>query len=261
MLAPGVPFHPARVTHGKNSPTAGVLHRTYGRWTGDYSVGKNNPKGVGFHFLVGKEQGRWVQFADTTRKCAHAKGGNTGTVGIEFEGRNEDLLTSWQASAGAWIIAGVSRFHGIALDYHDGRRAKPASGWLPHASVAGSDHTDRVTREDWDRMAALWSAGAPAQVDWAAVRRLAAGKLLADDFGLLPPMVEGARSLAVVMLQQALNVVSGTRLPEDGVYGPATRDALAAFQRFVGIPSAGVFDDLSRWWLAVSLTNIRDGRA
>lgn len=260
MLAPGVPFDPARVTHGKNAPVAGVLHRTYGRWPGDYSVGKNNPNGVGFHFLIGKEAGRWVQFADTTRRCGHAKGGNTGTVGIEFEGTNGDPLTPWQVSAGAWIIAGVSRFHAIDLDYYDGRRVKPRSGWMPHASVAGSDHTDRVTRGDWDRMAALWSAGAPAQVDWAAVRRLAAGKLLADDFGLLPPMVEGTRSLAVVMLQQALNVVTGAGLPETGTYDQATSTALSAFQRFVGIP-AGVFDDLTRWWLAVSLTNIRDGRA
>ena len=270
MRVPGVPWDPARTTHGGQNVVGGVVHRTYGRWPGDFSVGKRNPGGIGFHFLIGKDEGRWVQFADTTRKCWHAAGGNTGTVGIEFEGRNEEPLTNWQIRAGAWIIAAVSREHDIEKVLHnEGRRNVRGGGWTAHGSVSGSNHTDTITDADWGRMAALWSGqeetpqtpvGAE-DIDWVAVRRLSAAHILARGIGDQPELFEGHRSIRVVLFQQALNLLTGERIMEDGVFGPQTRDLVVRFQKWLGLPQHGRIDDLTRFWIVISLQNIRDGKA
>jgi hypothetical protein len=158
----GVPYDQGKHPQGRLDPTAGILHRTYGlkgrdTYNGAYSIGKNGRSGVGigFHFLIGKNEGQWVQFYETTTKAAHAKGANDWAVGIEFDGVNEDVLTDWQVKCGAHIISRVSAAHGIPLSYYDGPR-KRVAGWLNHASVPGSDHTDLVTTADWARMAAMW---------------------------------------------------------------------------------------------------------
>ena len=101
MRVAGVEFIQGRHPGGLLVPTAVVLHRTYGRWAGDFAVGKNGRSGqpIGFHFLVGKD-GRAVQFYDTSTVCNHAKGANMWSIGVEFEGRNEDQLTDGQVDAG-----------------------------------------------------------------------------------------------------------------------------------------------------------------
>lgn len=269
MRVAGVPFKAARVTHGAIAPTAGVLHRTYGRWAGDMSVGLRNPGGVGFHFLIGKTVDQWVQFADTTAKCWHAGGWpNSCAVGIEFEGRNEERLTDWQVRAGAWVIAAVSNHHRIPMTYHVGARVGPRRGWLSHSSVAGSDHTDLVTMDDWQRMAAFWTPSpapvVPSQpdVDWAAVRRFFAGMLFAElnQFPTGTVLKINDFGPRVATLQRALNLVTGSRLVEDGKFGPATALTVAAFQKFFQLTPDGVFGDKTRNLLGFALMNIRDGR-
>ena len=159
MKVPGVPYDQGVNVGRAIAPTAIVLHRTYGSWLGDYHVGKRgrpDGPGIGFHFLVGKASTRWAQFYDTTQQTGHAKGAGSWSVGLEFEGTNEEPLTDWQVAAGAHIIGAVCDHHGIPRTYYDGPRQRVA-GCLPHASVPGSDHTDRLTRADWDRIAARWA--------------------------------------------------------------------------------------------------------
>lgn len=168
MRVSGVPFDQGRHPQGafpRGGPNAGVLHRTYGAfgkdtYKGAYSIGKNgrdidgdgDRDGIGFHFLIGKNEGQWNQFYDTATKAAHAKGANDWALGIEFDGVNADVLTDWQVRAAAHIMGALSPQ--IPLTYYDGRRIR-VTGWLNHASVPGSDHTDKVTREDFNRILAL----------------------------------------------------------------------------------------------------------
>ena len=160
MKVDGVSFEQGDHRRGKLTPTAIVLHRTYGSWVGDYAVGRHgrdvNGDGkvdpIGFHFLIGKHEGNVVQFYATSTVCNHAKGASTWAVGIEFEGRNEDRLTDAQVAAGARIIRAVCDEHEIPLTYAFGGPRRKFNGCLPHAVVPGSDHTDRVTHEDWLRM-------------------------------------------------------------------------------------------------------------
>lgn len=100
----------------------------------------------------------------------------------------------------------------------------------------------------------------PQPIDWAAVRRMAAAKILNDGFGNTGTVKEGSGGRDVVLWQQALNLISGARLVEDGSFGPATKRAVMTFQRSVGIGVDGVAGNLTRWWAATALQNIRDGR-
>lgn len=137
-----------------------VLHRTYGAWGGDYSVGK---QGI-FHFLIGKESGNWVQFAPTENAQWHCNGANMFSVGIELEGTNEEPLTPWQAARLGDVVRWISQEHGVPLNYLDPGSVPYASvhvndgnfhGVLCHASVQTDDgsqqHTDIVTPADWLR--------------------------------------------------------------------------------------------------------------
>lgn len=169
MKVPGVPFDQGRHPQGSLKPTAVVLHRTYGSLTADgfkgaYSIGKNGRSGVGigFHFLIGKNEGQWAQFYDTTAKAAHAKGASDWSIGIEFDGVNEGPLTDWQIRAGAWVLALVADAHGISLDgYSTAGPRRRVNGVLPHSLVPGSDHTDLVTETDYAKMLKLIRAPQP----------------------------------------------------------------------------------------------------
>lgn len=149
---PGCPQDPG-VFHGDLKPIAIVLHRTYGAWGGDYSVGK---QGI-FHFLLGKDEGNWVQFAPTEVVQYHCNGANFKAVGIEIEGTNDDPLTSWQLARLGDVLDWLHAEHGIPLDYLDPNSVAPASvhvndgnfrGVISHVSVATDDgsqqHTDEI---------------------------------------------------------------------------------------------------------------------
>jgi len=164
VKVPGIPFDQGKHPQGPLTPTAIVLHRTYGAFGKDgyrsaYAVGKNGRAGVGigFHFLVGKNAGQVVQFYDTATEAAHAKGANSWSVGIEFDGVNEDVLTDWQVDHAAWIIAAVCDAHRIPRIYTTAGVRRRVAGCLPHALVPGSNHTDAVTVADWTRIAAHWT--------------------------------------------------------------------------------------------------------
>lgn len=265
MHVAGVPFDQGRHPQGPLNPTAGVLHRTYGakgqdQYAGAYSIGKNGRGGVGigFHFLIGKKEGQWVQFYDTRIGAAHAKGANSWAIGIEFDGVNEDVLTDWQVRAGAWIIGSV----GLPITYYDGRRAK-VTGWLNHASVPGSDHTDKVTRADWDRMIAKLDHPTKPNT----FRQDLARYVLPYVMGM--PDLDTAKAdvwMHVVWLQRALNIAAGANLKETGVYDEATIGAVTTFQenveKIIGHPIGdihGVAYSFTRFYLVVALQNIIKG--
>lgn len=156
---PGVPADPAP-TFGALAPIAIVLHRTYGGWGGDYAVGKRGT----FQFLIGQDDGQWVQFASTDSVCYHCNGANLKAFGIELTGTNDDPLTDWQAARLGDVLRWGHAEHGIPLDYTDPLTIPPASihvndgtfrGVLSHASVMTDDnssqHSDMVTVADYNR--------------------------------------------------------------------------------------------------------------
>jgi hypothetical protein len=101
----------------------------------------------------------------------------------------------------------------------------------------------------------------PTPIDWNALRRMAAAKILNDGIGSTGTVKEGSGGRDVLLWQQALNLVLGARLVEDSSFGPATKRAVMAFQRGVGIGIDGIAGNLTRWWMVMALQNIRDGRS
>lgn len=153
-LCLGVPYDPGPYSQGTQHPVSVVCHRTYGKWGGDYAVGKGSRHLIGFHLLVGKDEGQWVQFYDTTVRCNHAAGGNRDSIGIEVTGRDDEAMTDWQVRALAHIVAELAQGDGIPavhLDWGSGRVAS-FHGYRDHAQVAGSTHTDGWTPADWARI-------------------------------------------------------------------------------------------------------------
>ena len=147
-----IPFDKGLNPRGYFEPVACILHRTYGSYGGDYSVGKGTGSpGKGFHFYCPKTKSP-VQFYETNIKCNHARGANAWALGIEFEGINENFLTDNQLYWGSKIIKFISEANKIPLDLKLGARFGKAPGFRGHAQVSGSDHEDYVTRGDWDRM-------------------------------------------------------------------------------------------------------------
>lgn len=146
---------------GSLSPEAVTLHRTYGYWPGDYAVIRNNSL---CQFLIGKDNGNWVQFMDSTAVAYHCNGANFRAVGIELEGTNDDPLTDWQAARLGDVLRFLSAEHGIPLDYLDPNSVPAASvsvnhsgfrGVISHVSVATDDgssqHSDEVSVADFQR--------------------------------------------------------------------------------------------------------------
>lgn len=111
----------------------------------------------------------------------------------------------------------------------------------------------------------------PANTDVAQLRRLAAAKYLASVGDLPVPMgMNTPAGLHTVLLQQILNLVFPTAsIKEDGVYGPSTSAHVVVFQALMNKLSPGSIDDAfpgaisakTKFFLAVALTNIRDGKA
>ena len=163
---PGIPHDQGTQPQGTIRPLGVVAHRTYGSWNGDYSVGAGSKPPVGFHFLVGKADG-WVQFYDTTTRCAHAgtnANGNDISIGLEVEGRNDEPMTAWQVDRVRDIVSWLKATHDIALSYrfstaHD---LRADYGYIPHSAVAGADHSDYWTVDDWNRIVDGAGSTAPA---------------------------------------------------------------------------------------------------
>jgi hypothetical protein len=95
----------------------------------------------------------------------------------------------------------------------------------------------------------------PAVARWAAGVQARAREVL--PFVERMPNLNGSTpySWHTVRLQQALNLVSGAGLVEDGLYGPGTIKAVLAFQKKSDIVKdfPGAAHENTRWWLAVAL--------
>lgn len=116
MWLDGVPHDPGADSQDRFVAVRAVTcHRTIGRWSGDYGVGKNRSHAAPgtFNFLVGQDEGQWVQFYRADCRCSHAAGANYAGPGIEFSGLNDERLTPWQIKAGAFIVGTLVRIYGF----------------------------------------------------------------------------------------------------------------------------------------------------
>lgn len=225
-----LPHDPGPYPQGAQTPTQVVCHRTYGSWAGDYGVGKGSRKGIGFHFLVGKQQGQWVQFYDTAQRCNHAAGGNRDSIGIEVTGTDTDVMTGWQVEALGQLVQWLADTHGIPATKYHGPRTSFFAGYRDHADVAGSTHTDYWSDADWARIVA--HAGEADDMGWMDDRQV-----VIDAIGRIDQRVANLEASTYAADQRR-----ATRVATSGKW---VSYSYGGGQHYVRITSAGIFiDDL-----------------
>ena len=252
--------NPRRQLGGPINATAVVLHRTVGSWPGDLSVGTNGgrPGYVSFHFLVGQSPGEWTQFVGPNGEGVghamnHAAGANGWAWGIEISGDQGERLTDWQVERVAAILQWARDVHGIQPVKYDGAQGR-VGGWegvLDHrhvAAPAGMAHADGLDDEDWSRVAAAVGGATIAPAPGPAP--LPGGSLLR----------EGSRGPEVADLQSQL-IARGYSVGAsgaDGIFGPATRAGVIAFQRDHDLDPDGIVGPLTRGALGGQLSAAGD---
>lgn len=160
---PGCPYDSGDAGIGRPIDVRTVtLHRTIGRWPGDYSVGKHRDHNSGtFQWLIGQDDGQWVQFYPANSFCSHAAGSNEAGPGIEISGQNGEDLTDWQVDALGRILRWLRDEWHVAPTFTDGDprvwidTVGPA-GFVTHRHVAypprpSLHHYDYITDDEFTR--------------------------------------------------------------------------------------------------------------
>lgn len=220
--------NPARQLGGALAPTAGVLHRTIGRWASDYRIGKTGgAQGfTSFHFLVGHEPGQWVQFAPIDVICNHAAGANGWAFGVEISGQQDEDLTPWQIEAVGRIIAWAQREWGLpTIKYTGTDRISKHTGWIDHRHIAappGTAHADGLSNDAWFDVSAYAASINNDQIP------TPEPSTVPTQTG--PLLRRGATGDDVVRLQNALYIAGHDPGKADGIFGPKTERAVRDFQ-------------------------------
>ncbi len=140
----------------------------------------------------------------------------------------------------------------------------PAIPKIPFPDGSYQEATERAVRA-FQEIFALTPDGIVGRSTWNAVNRIYAGVKNLSDINSegIPPeditsffgdtLEEGERGVAVRELQYLLLFISAfnDQIPPvtiDGIYGPATAEAVRSFQRFYGLPETGAVD-FATWQL------------
>ena len=257
-----------------------------------------NPRGSVDHHTAGASRGN----APSLRICTHGRAGLPGPLCNVLVGRDNTCFVvaagrANHAGRGGWSgLSGNSSVYGVERE-NVGTPAEPwrddqhlVAGVVHAALIEGRadaskvcEHKEWTTRKidahsisgnDMRNLVAAVLRGGPApeptpapDINWADVRKMAAAFLL-PSVQDLPDLDGNSRGLRVIVLQRALNLVTGTKLKEDGIYGSATIQAVVNFQNFVNKVQPGVIQDFpgaahryTRFFLIESLKKIMAGEA
>lgn len=135
------------------TPLAIVLHRTYpprkkveyDSYPGDY--GSIKAKEL-CQFLIGKEEGEYVQFMSTDRVAYHCDGANWKAFGVELSGYNEEPLTEWQIARLHDVLQYGHDHYAIPLTYADPATTEHASIWVNGGNFRGVISHDSVRTDE-----------------------------------------------------------------------------------------------------------------
>ena len=160
---PGCPYDPGNAGIARPIDVRTVtLHRTIGRWPGDYTVGKTRDHNSGtFQYLIGQAAGQWVQFYPCNTFSSHAAGANNAGPGIELSGQNGEALTDWQVDALGQLLRWLRDEWGVEPTFTDGDPRvwvdeRGPRGFVTHRHVAyppnpSLHHFDYITAEEFQR--------------------------------------------------------------------------------------------------------------
>lgn len=181
----------------------------------------------------------------------HTQGFNSTSHAIYFILGDGQVPTPEQVESVRQLISEHNRRYGVG--YVRGHQQAPGNS----TSCPGDAVMQLINSGSFNVGAA--AEPAPADVDWAALRRYIAAVLL-EQVRSLPMLRRGMRGGRVETWQKALNLASGTKLAEDGVFGTATDDATRAWQGFFKLGVDGVVGPQTRGLMELALANIAAGK-
>lgn len=248
-----VDHHTAGSSRG-NAPSLGVV--TYGR---------SGLPGPLCNVLVARDNTCFVVAAGRANHAGRGGwrglSGNSSVYGVERENVGTGA-EPWRDDQ--HLVAGL--VHAALIEGRAGAEmVAQHKEWAPRRKIDVVD----VNGNDMRRLVgaildARKTPPAPEVIDPEAIRRYVAGVLL-PSVGDLPNLDGNSRGIRVIVLQRALNLVTNAGLKEDGIYGPATIQAVLNFQNFFKVPTApegdfpGAFHRYSRFYMFQILKQIRDG--
>jgi N-acetyl-anhydromuramyl-L-alanine amidase AmpD len=217
-----------------------VIHETDGTWLSAANWFQNKYSQVSAHYLVRAWDGGIMQFVAEADTAYHARAANPYSIGIEheYDPRHAIPHTNAQYRSSALLVCAIAKRYGIPTD---------RKHIIGHNEVPGTDHSDPGPTWNWTYYMSLVNACSwqrPQPVARAALRTVS-GQGYVPAAGLEFDNVGDE----VLLLQWDLAHL-GFMEPDDVAaggsrFGPLTEEAVTAFQSAKGVPSTGVYGDLT----------------
>ncbi|MFF9350042.1 peptidoglycan-binding protein [Streptomyces sp. NPDC014734] len=227
-----VPAHTNNYAVGRSAKIDKVIvHVTQGSYAGSINWFQNPASEVSAHYVVRSSDGEITQTVRDSDTAYHARSANASALGIEHEGFVDD--PSWFTDAMYRSSAALTRYlcdrYGIPKD---------RAHIIGHSEAPGNDHTDPGPHWDWARYMEL-------------VGGTDGGGTPADglSFAAYATQRSGSAGPQVSAVQRLLGEQGHSAGAVDGDFGPATQQAVTAYQAAHGLEADGVVG--ARTWTAL----------
>ncbi|MEU3135004.1 MULTISPECIES: peptidoglycan-binding protein [unclassified Streptomyces] len=215
-----VPAHSGNFAAGRTATVDKVVvHVTQGSYAGSISWFQNPASQVSAHYVIRSSDGEVTQTVRDKDTAWHARSANASSVGIEHEGWVDEpaWFTDAMYRSSAALTSHLSAKFGIPKD---------RTHIVGHSEVPGNDHTDPGPHWDWDYYMEL-IGGDPGN----------GGDGLT--FPLYTTQQSGSSGPQVTAVQTLLTQQEYNPGTVDGLFGPATKSAVEAFQRARSLDADG----------------------
>jgi N-acetyl-anhydromuramyl-L-alanine amidase AmpD len=195
-----------------------VIHVAQGSYAGTISWFRNARSRVSSHYVIRSADGMITQMVRDKDTAYHARRANASSLGIEHEGfMNEP----------AWFTDTMYRSSAALTAYLCGRYniPKDRSHIIGHSEAPGNDHTDPGVNWNWTYYMQL-VGGSGSRADGLS-------------FNSYTTQTSGSTGAQVKAVQTLLNRQGYEAGAEDGIFGPATKSAVRAFQTARGLAADG----------------------
>ncbi|MFE4797332.1 peptidoglycan-binding protein [Streptomyces sp. NPDC056708] len=208
-----------------------IIHVTQGSYAGSISWFQNPSAEVSAHYVVRSSDGQITQMVRDSDTAYHARSQNASALGIEHEGFIDDpsWFTDTMYRSSAALTRHLCDRYGIPKD---------RAHIIGHSEAPGNDHTDPGPYWDWNRYMQL-------------VGGATGGGNSGDglSFTAYATQRSGSTGPQVKAVQQLLSEQGYVVGAVDGSFGPATKNAVMAYQANHGLTTDGVVGN--RTWTAL----------
>ncbi|MFF9316993.1 peptidoglycan-binding protein [Streptomyces sp. NPDC014735] len=225
-----VPAHEKNYAAGRTAAIGKVvIHVTQGSYAGSINWFRDPASGVSAHYVVRSSDGEITQTVRDSDTAYHARSANSSTLGVEHEGFIDDpsWFTDSMYRSSAALTRHLCERYGIPKD---------RAHIVGHNEVPGNDHTDPGPNWDWARYMELVGGDSGTPADGLSFTSYAA-------------LRSGSTGPQVAAAQRLLGEQGHPAGAVDGSFGPATLEAVRAYQTALGLDADGVVGAMT--WTAL----------